>query len=253
MAHIHAIPAVYICLLAPFVSDKDHTTSIRRISGIFAYMQDIEGLKSIEVVPDLFIAAFWKRGAERAFFHRDLVRRKGDFMLCLNLIWDSIDAIAESEKRLLSKVEILGIALDTYRSVMIQGFKLQHMRLWQNVGITLDPWSVAAGALDPLTSIHATAEERAGRRGYADVSHFRMRVSIFRLSSGRHVGTVEDHERGRRAAMRTPDSGKLDFVQERPSPLSPSFSDPDVDTTDPYETDLYKGPDTFEEYDENTR
>lgn len=239
MAQISVLPDVYMCFLAPFITEQEHANSLRYFSGVLAHMQDIEGLQSNGSIPDIFLAAFWKPGPERAYFHKDLMRRKGDFMLCLTEIWRIIDTISLSEQRQVSSAEILGIALENYRSYMIEGFKLQHIPTWQIMCITMDPWAVAVGRVNPLDTEFSTDEEKARRHDFADVSHFHHRSSVYRYSYGYiRLQDVLYSSFGRLKTM--------------PEDLH-SLADTRPKEGNPYERLEYLGPDTFEEYKADAR
>lgn len=239
MAHISIMPDVYMCFLAPFLSEEEHARSLRYVSGVLAYMNGIEGLQSNGCHPDLFIAAFWKPGPERAYFYKDMVRHKGDFMLCLTGVWETIDAISSSEQRQVSNTEKLGIALEGFRSAMINGFKLQHTPEWQTLNMVTAPWAVAVGCVNPLESEYSTPEEKARRRDFADVSYFHQRITAYR----RNYGYI-----GRQA---TADS-RWDSQQRSKDDLR-SLADTRVKENNPYQYINYPGPDTFEEYTDSAR
>lgn len=129
MAQPTVISHVFILFLAPFISDAEHYEALRYTSGVFAGFEDVEGLKMDAAFPDIYVAAFWKRGIERLYFHREVYRRKGDFMYVINRIWDTVDYMTDLRGgQLLSPTEILGISLKEYRDAQARGLRLQHTR-----------------------------------------------------------------------------------------------------------------------------
>lgn len=128
MAQPTVIPHVFILFLAPFVTDEEHYEALRYTSGVFAGFEDVLGLQMDAAFPDLYVAAFWKRGAERDYFQREVTRRQGDFMYVMKKIWGTVDYLELSQNRLLDKTEILGISLKEYRDAQSRGLKLQHTR-----------------------------------------------------------------------------------------------------------------------------
>lgn len=128
MAQPTVIPHIFVMFLAPFISDKEHYEAIRFISGVFAGFTDVAGLRMDAAFPDLYVAAFWKRGEERDYFRFEVENRSGDFPYVLGRIWGTIDYLEETENRLLSKTEILGISLREYRKAQAADMRLQHTR-----------------------------------------------------------------------------------------------------------------------------
>lgn len=225
MAQINAIPEVYMCLLAPFVSDAEHEASVNHVSSIYAYLQKVPGLQRGCIMPDLFIAAFWKAGAERDYFRNGLARKNHDFLNCIEQVWSTIDGVSSSEQRAVSRVEILGITLEAGRSVQEQGFKLRSTPFWQDVGMLSEAWAVAVGAPDPLTSAYTTEAEKQHRAAYADVSLFHYRLSIFRQTDCKHTGAAEKYMSQLKAP--TKNAGPITRLQNRVyDPCSVNVSDP---------------------------
>lgn len=123
------IPHIFLMFMAPFITQHEHESCIRYISGVFAGFGYSKGLKLNSAFPDLYVAAFWRRGPERDFFAPETRRRAGAFMVVLDRIWGTIDYLQDSRGGIeLGRVEILGIALKEYREAQMQGLRLQHTR-----------------------------------------------------------------------------------------------------------------------------
>lgn len=128
MAQPTVISHVFILFLAPFISDEEHYEALRYISGVFAGFEDVPGLQMDAVFPDLYVAAFWKRGIERDYFQQEESRRQGDFLFVLKKIWGTIDFIEMTQGRIPTKTEILGISFKEYKDARKRNLRLQHTR-----------------------------------------------------------------------------------------------------------------------------
>lgn len=121
-------PHVMTMFLAPFITEAEHHEAIRHISGVFAGFQDVPGLLIDASFPDIHVAAFWRRGPERDYFHEEMVRRGGDFRLLLTRIWGTIDYAAGRQGKELNPTQILGISLREYSRAQGEGMKLKNTR-----------------------------------------------------------------------------------------------------------------------------
>lgn len=128
MAQPTVIPFIFLIFLTPFLTEEEHAQTVRYISGVFAGFEEVPGLRMNAAFPDIYIAAFWKRGPERAYFFGEVERRKGDFMAVLNAIWGIVDGLEARTGRVPSNTEILGISLGVYRDAQKRGLRLSHTR-----------------------------------------------------------------------------------------------------------------------------
>ncbi|CCG84619.1 protein of unknown function [Taphrina deformans PYCC 5710] len=185
-AQPYIITHVFRVLLAPFLSVEEHDKALRTSSAVLAELQAHESTWINSAWPELFLAAFWKRGAQRAYFSEDIRRRKGDWARVIKRIWHRIDSIEHHEHRPATKEEILCFALFEHRQIYLDGFKLQHAPTWHVVSVLTLSWAVAVGMPDPTRSRFASPELLAKRRKWPNIRHYQHRITLYRQNRG-HV------------------------------------------------------------------
>ncbi|BFZ58715.1 hypothetical protein PYCC9005_005780 [Savitreella phatthalungensis] len=128
MTQPSTIPYVFLLFLAPFIPESDMRAAIRYMSGVYAGFTD--NLKIDAAFPDLYVAAFWRRGEERDYFAQDMQRHRGPaFRHVIFSIWRIVDMLEDSRGgQELLLTETLGIALQQYKLAAMQGVKLCNVR-----------------------------------------------------------------------------------------------------------------------------
>lgn len=127
MAQPSTMPYVLTLFLAPFVPESEVREAVRYMSGVYAGFR--ENVKIDAAFPDLYVAAFWRRGWERDYFRAEMQTLRGEaFNAVTAEIWANVDGLELMLGRPLSATENLGIALQTYKKAAAQGVKLANVR-----------------------------------------------------------------------------------------------------------------------------
>lgn len=236
MAQPFVMPHIFMVMLAPFLTETEHSKAVRTATSVLAQLQSTPGSWTNAAWPDVFLAAFWLPGAERDHFVHDIRRRKGDWKLVVDKIWHTIDAITAEQGQRPDSGEILGIVLYEYRQAFLDGFKLQHTPTWQTPGLFQLSWAMSVGLPDPLRSRFSSPEVRERRRQWpTSIHYYQHRIRVYRQNKG-HVLNLSSvmEQLVLNARAETKRCEEFDCVNR-------------------LLLENYKGPDNFEEYDENKK